>query len=147
MGTEAHGFPVAFKVGLLVFLSCSLVGLPNAALGAGDAMKGPPANHRTFSPQQEMKTSTVDLTFLASIEFYQRWISPIGGGKERCGFSPSCSAYGYEAVELLGPLPGLVMTADRLMRCNIWKRFEPDYTQLPNGKLYDPPSRNLLWER
>jgi len=45
-----------------------------------------------------------------------------------------------------GPLTGLFMTADRLTRCNIWKEPGPDYTLLPNGKLYDPPSHNLLFD-
>jgi hypothetical protein len=39
------------------------------------------------------------------------------------------------------------MTADRLTRCNIWKEPGPDYFLLPNGRLYDPISNNLLVEK
>jgi uncharacterized protein len=108
-------------------------------------MKGPQVGSRPPSSIQELPTSSVGIVFLESIRFYQKWISPIGG--ERCGFRPSCSRYGYAAIQTWGPLVGLMMTGDRLTRCNIWKRPGPDYLLLPNGRLYDPPSNNLLFER
>jgi len=93
--------------------------------------------------QQEAETSCVKLAFAAAIRFYQTRISPVGG-PDRCGFSPSCSTYGRQAVAEQGPLVGIMMIGDRLTRCNIWKAPGPDYTLLPNGKLYDPPAKNVL---
>jgi putative membrane protein insertion efficiency factor len=98
-----------------------------------------------MSTGDHINTSSVQLACSGAIRFYQKLISPIGGGK-RCGFSPSCSAYGYKAIGEQGPAVGILMTADRLMRCTIWKSLGPHYTLLPSGRLYDPPSKNLLSE-
>ncbi len=110
-------------------------------------MKGP----RKKVPYQQnvdraVETSCVKLVFLGAIRLYQNRVSSTGG-TDRCGFRPSCSAYGYTAIEEEGPLIGLLMTADRLTRCNLFKGPGPDYTLLPNGKLYDPPSKNLLFDQ
>ncbi|GEM_PF-3711600 len=93
----------------------------------------------------EPPTSSAQIAFLEFIRFYQKWISPIGG--DRCGFRPSCSQYGYEAIATQGPVVGIMMTGDRLTRCNIWKSPGPDYFLLPNGRLYDPISNNLLVDK
>jgi len=82
----------------------------------------------------------------ALIKLYQQRVSSIGG-PDRCGFRPSCSNYGYEAIKEQGPVIGLVMIGDRQTRCNIFKEPGPDYALLPNGKLYDPISKNLLFEK
>jgi len=37
------------------------------------------------------------------------------------------------------------MIGDRQIRCNVFER--PGYTPLPNGKLYDPVSDNLLFKK
>ncbi len=91
----------------------------------------------------EVETSCVKIAFSAAIRFYQKRISPVSG-VDRCGFRPSCSAYGCQALSEYGPVAGIMMIGDRLIRCNIWKESGPDYTLLPNGKLYDPPSQNVL---
>lgn len=113
-------------------------------VGASEAgMKGP--RLRSQPPPQEEATGCVEVAFLQVIRLYQKRLSPIGG-PDRCGFRPSCSAYGYLAIKEQGPLVGLLMTADRLTRCNLWKKPGADYLLLPLGKLYDPPSLNLLSE-
>jgi putative membrane protein insertion efficiency factor len=119
---------------------------PFCASGSEDKMKGPHAEVHRSKPPQEDSTSGVAMVFLESIRFYQKWISPIGGGN-RCGFRPSCSVYGYSAIKTQGPLVGVMMTADRLTRCNLWKRPGADYFLLPGGRLYDPVSNNLLSEK
>jgi putative component of membrane protein insertase Oxa1/YidC/SpoIIIJ protein YidD len=43
-----------------------------------------------------------------------------------------------------GALLGVVMTADRLMRCSYWTEAGRDYTRLPDGTLHDPVAGNLL---
>ena len=114
-------------------------------IGVGNAnpfMKGPHADTRQQSLTHDPPTSCIRIAFLESIKFYQKWISPTRG--DGCGFRPSCSRYGYTAVTTEGPVVGLMMTGDRLIRCNIWKEPGPDYFLLPNGRLFDPLSNNLL---
>ena len=131
----------------ILFLLCSAGGLLSSALGSDLAMKGP----REKVPyrqnvDQAVETSCVKLAFLGVIGLYQKRVSS-SGGTDRCGFRPSCSVYGYTASEEEGPVTGLLMTADRLTRCNLFKGPGPDYALLPYGKIYDPPSKNLLFER
>ena len=131
----------------ILFLLCSAGGPLSSALGSDLTMKGPrekvPSQHNV---DRAVETSCVKLAFLGAIRLYQKRVSSIGG-PDRCGFWPSCSVYGYTAIEEEGPVTGLLMTADRLTRCNLFKGPGPDYTLLPNGKLYDPPSKNLLFDR
>lgn len=122
-----------------------VLGEYSTALASRAKMKAPDAGvHIHGAAMEQTDTSSVRLVGLGAIRFYQKWVSPIGGSN-RCGFSPSCSAYGYRAIREQGLAVGILMTADRLMRCNIWKSPGPDYTLLPNGKLYDPPAKNILF--
>jgi len=57
---------------------------------------------------------------LASIRFYQRRIS--AGLPPGCRFQPTCSHYGYEAIERHGFLRGAGLTVWRLFRCNPFNR-------------------------
>lgn len=52
---------------------------------------------------------------LAAIRFYQRAASPVL--PPACRFQPSCSHYGYEAIERYGLLRGGWLTLRRLARC------------------------------
>lgn len=145
-----HGFRTASNKWAIVLTWCVLIFwfAPGSGIGAGAAdgpMKGPHAGTLISASTRESPTSSIQIAFLESIKFYQKWISPIGG--DRCGFRPSCSRYGYEAVTTQGPIVGLMMIGDRLTRCNIWKSPGPDYFLLPNGRLYDPLSHNLLVDK
>ena len=131
---------------LFIFLVCSMVNLPPLAFGSDLTMKGPKEKGPDRNVSREIETSSVKFVFLGTIRGYQKRVSCIGG-IDRCGFRPSCSIYGYSAIKEEGPLIGLLMTADRLTRCNIFKKPGPGYTLLPNGKLYDPPSKNLLFDK
>jgi uncharacterized protein len=53
---------------------------------------------------------------LGLIRIYQRRISP--ALPPGCRFQPTCSHYGYEAIERHGLVRGSLMTAWRLVRCN-----------------------------
>lgn len=119
-----------------------LFGITDTAWGDGAKMNGPVSFHRKAETTGYAETSSVRLVFLETIKLYQRCISPIGG--DRCGFRPSCSVFGYEAIREYGPIKGVLMTADRLMRCHALIKRDSAYLFLPNGKLYDPPSKNLL---
>ena len=54
-----------------------------------------------------------------------------------CGFHPSCSEFALLAVKKYGLIRGIIMTADRLLRCNGMDTYK--YTvHKETGKLYDP---------
>mgnify|MGYP003306904738 CR=1 FL=1 len=63
---------------------------------------------------------------LKAIGFYQRHISPYRSAC--CRFTPTCSAYAYEAINKYGVLKGGFLALKRLLRCN------PFY----KGDHYDP---------
>lgn len=52
------------------------------------------------------------------IRIYRFFISPLLG--YRCRFVPSCSEYGYEALETFGFLKGVGLLARRLLKCHPW---------------------------
>ncbi|MGN0865722.1 MAG: membrane protein insertion efficiency factor YidD [Akkermansia sp.] len=58
------------------------------------------------------------------VRFYQRYLSRplhlLSGPNSGCRFTPSCSAYFIEAVELHGALRGSALGIWRLLRCNPW---------------------------
>ena len=108
-------------------------------------MRGPHTLAQPENAAAPIETSPVKLAMQGTIRAYQLAVSRIN--PERCGFRPSCSAFGSMAIKEYGAATGILMTADRLMRCNIWKKPGPDYLLLPGGKLLDPPWRNLLAER
>ena len=112
--------------------------------GSDFTMKGPREELRVPEKAEDLETSSVRLAMLGLIGFYQHFVSPVGG-VDRCGFRPSCSRFGHQAIQGQGPVVGVMMTADRMTRCNVFER--PGYTRLPNGKLYDPVSSNLLFEK
>jgi putative membrane protein insertion efficiency factor len=62
---------------------------------------------------------------LASIRFYQRWISPLF--PPACRFHPTCSQYAYEAIDKYGVLKGGRLATWRLLRCNPYNKGGFDY--------------------
>ena len=128
----------------LLIVVCLLVPVTSGHCSA-PAMKGPPAaDVHTHPAGIDPDPSPFSLLTTGAITFYRSFISPTQG--PRCGFYPSCSAFGLQAVREYGPGRGVMMTTDRLTRCNLLKGPGPDYYPLPNGKLFDPVSRNLLTE-
>lgn len=60
------------------------------------------------------------------IRFYQRFISP--ALPATCRYSPTCSAYAVEALQVHGALRGSWLTIRRIGRCHPWSRrghFDP----------------------
>ena len=53
---------------------------------------------------------------MALVRFYRKNISPLS--PPRCRFSPTCSAYALEALEVHGALKGSLLTLWRILRCN-----------------------------
>lgn len=67
---------------------------------------------------------------LALIRAYQLVVSPWTGAS--CRFSPSCSAYAYEAIATHGLIRGTLLAVRRLGRCHPWN---------PGGIDPVPPGR------
>lgn len=53
--------------------------------------------------------------FIGAIRLYQLFLSPLLG--TNCRFTPSCSAFGVEAIRLHGPWRGGWLTLRRIARC------------------------------
>lgn len=77
---------------------------------------------RERDPQQAAMRRPV----LWLIRGYQRTISK-ALPPDTCRFYPTCSHYGYEAIEKYGVLKGGAMATWRVMRCNPWSKggFDP----------------------
>jgi putative membrane protein insertion efficiency factor len=61
---------------------------------------------------------------LATIGFYQRWLSPAlhsmsPGG---CKYLPTCSQYAATAIAVHGPVRGVWMAMGRVLRCHPFAR-------------------------
>ena len=73
------------------------------------------------------ETSEIKLLFIGVIRLYQLFIS--SQDMPVCVFTPSCSQFGIEAIQKCGFLPGILLTSDRLQRCNNMSnaRYQMDY--------------------
>jgi putative component of membrane protein insertase Oxa1/YidC/SpoIIIJ protein YidD len=80
------------------------------------------------------------------IHFYQGPLNHLDavryGG---CPMAPHCSAYALIAIEKHGPLTGLMMTFDRLIRCgNDEVHLSPEVFVNGQRLVYDPVEANEL---
>ena len=66
--------------------------------------------------------------FIAIIRFYRRFISPMF--PPRCRFTPTCSAYAYEAINKYGAFKGSWLALKRLLRCHPFYKGDP-YDPVP----------------
>lgn len=53
------------------------------------------------------------------IRLYQSQISPFLG-QSKCRFTPTCSSYALESIEVHGALRGSFRAIWRILRCNPW---------------------------
>jgi uncharacterized protein len=80
---------------------------------------------------------------------YKAVLSPLQGSNI-CNFSPTCSQFARGAIQSQGFLPGLLIGADRLMRCNTlaWSYYEGYYTgDVVSGRMPDPVANHVAWLR
>lgn len=63
--------------------------------------------------------------FMGIIRFYQAFLSPLMGAK--CRYTPTCSAYGLEAIKKHGAWKGFRLALKRILSCHPW-----------GGSGYDP---------
>ena len=66
--------------------------------------------------------------FLLLIRFYQKRISPCF--PRRCRYTPTCSAYAFEAIQKYGALKGSWLALRRFLRCHPYSRHDP-YDPVP----------------
>ncbi len=90
------------------------------------------------------ETNPVKIVAHSAIRFYQVFISP--GQGDVCNFYPSCSRYAQQSIRRYGPGLGILMAADRLMRCNpgAYKYFDRYYPGIREGRMIDPPENNCI---
>ena len=80
---------------------------------------------------------------------YKAVLSPLQGSNI-CNFSPTCSQFARGAIQSQGFLPGLLIGADRLMRCNTlaWSYYENYYSgDVVSGRMPDPVANHVAWLR
>jgi uncharacterized protein len=65
---------------------------------------------------------------VGTIDLYRATVSPAlaKSGVVRCRFTPTCSAYGREAIARYGNPKGFVLTAGRILRCHPWAKGGED---------------------
>jgi putative component of membrane protein insertase Oxa1/YidC/SpoIIIJ protein YidD len=80
---------------------------------------------------------------------YRAVLSPLQG-QNVCNFWPTCSRFTSAAIKSQGFVPGLLIGADRLMRCNsiAWSYFDTYYYGgVINGRMSDPVENHVAWLR
>ncbi len=87
-----------------------------------------------FNPQE---TSELKLAATGLIRLYQKFISSQDGPS--CGFTPSCSRFGMACIQEYGVFRGILLTADRLIRCN-GSQSRHYHKDNVTGKYIDPVS-------
>ena len=79
------------------------------------------AENRTPQPKEALRLnpreiSELKLAATGLIRLYQKFIS--SQDKPACNFHPTCSRFGMACIQEYGVLRGILLTADRLLRCN-----------------------------
>ncbi len=87
-----------------------------------------------FNPRE---TSTFKLAATGLIRFYQKFIS--SQDIPTCNFQPTCSRFGMACIQKYGMLRGVLLTADRLLRCN-GSQPRHYHKDEATGKYIDPIS-------
>jgi putative component of membrane protein insertase Oxa1/YidC/SpoIIIJ protein YidD len=127
-----------------VFLFALLAWVPiraqdkGAAGTASDASATEPVS-RAFAQAALASSSrgpgAVKAFFSLLLGFYSAGVSPADG--PTCSFYPTCSGYAHDALRRHGLAAGILMTGDRLMRCNGYDK-SPYPLIGPDSHYYDP---------
>ena len=62
---------------------------------------------------------------IAGIRFYQKFLSPMK--RTRCPYIPTCSHFGFDAIDNYGAVKGSLLALWRILRCNPFSKggFDP----------------------
>ena len=80
---------------------------------ANPITKPKPQEILRFNP---LETSEIKLAATGLIRLYQKFIS--SQDSPACNFLPTCSRFGMACIQEYGVVRGILLTADRLLRCN-----------------------------
>ncbi len=92
-----------------------------------------------FNPQE---TSELKIVATGLIRLYQKFIS--SQDSPACNFHPTCSHFGMACIQEYGVLRGILLTADRLLRCN-GSQSQHYHKDSVTGKYIDPVSDYAIW--
>lgn len=84
------------------------------------------------------ETSELKLAAIGLIRLYQKYISSQDG--PTCNFTPTCSRFGMACIQKYGIFRGILLTADRLIRCN--GSVSDHYIKDPITEKYIDPITN-----
>jgi putative membrane protein insertion efficiency factor len=87
-----------------------------------------------FNPQAP---SELKLVAMGLIRLYQKFVSSQDGPS--CNFHPTCSHFGMACIQEYGLGRGILLTADRLLRCN-GSQTQHYHKDEITGKYIDPVS-------
>ncbi len=73
---------------------------------------------RSIETIRRTRRRPVSRILIFPIRLYRRFISPMIA--PRCRYAPTCSAYTIEAIEVHGPIKGILLGTWRIIRCNPW---------------------------
>jgi len=128
-------------LGLGLLLAAAACRTPPAAGGAEPAQPAVQRDAGTGSTEGA-ELAAGDRAGLGAIDFYRDHVGHQWGF--HCDFDPSCSAFGRRAVAGYGLVPGVLMTADRLLRDHPWARWT--YARSADGaRTLDPVADNALF--
>ncbi len=85
-----------------------------------------------FNPWE---TSELKLAATGLIRLYQKFIS--SQDSPACNFHPTCSRFGMACVQEYGVVRGILLAADRLLRCN-GSQSQHYHKDSVTGKYIDP---------
>ena len=91
-----------------------------------------------FNPKD---TSELKIVATGLIRLYQKFISSQDG--PTCNFRPTCSRFGMACIQEYGVARGILLTADRLLRCN-GSQSQHYHKDSVTGKYIDPVSGYAL---
>ena len=77
----------------------------------------------------------ISRVLIALVRGYQKVISPLLG--HNCRFTPTCSQYMIQAIQVHGPAKGLLLGLWRILRCNPFGKY--GYDPVPEKGALDEP--------
>ena len=102
------------NLSIIILLSLILITAFSPPQVYSGSLKSPQEFEKTKVMLNNENTSFLSYPFLAIVLGYQKIIGPIKGSY--CPMYPSCSIYGYEAIQRHS-IEGVLMSIDRLHRC------------------------------